>query len=285
MGITRLVQAVGAAATESMIFSSISHSTEEAFAAASHAANWRSKTRLAADFIISRLLKHVELPNYNALRCILMDGLKVDYRFNRGDLQSLKEVFFDHSYDVAIPFQPRTILDLGANIGMASLWLWQKYQPEKIIAVEPDPSNAEIAARNLSGNAVRSEVLRAAVGSTTGTAWLAQRAESNLGEVLSRSPTNSKTAIEVPVIGIAELMARFGNGGVDLVKMDIEGAEGALLGGDLAWLGGVRALVVEFHADRVDSAKLIQRVQAAGFTHSQVNVARQENLSLFVRKY
>jgi hypothetical protein len=84
--------------------------------------------------------------------------------------------------------------------------------------------------------------------------------------------------------GIRELLARFPGGKVDLVKMDIEGAEQDLLGHDTDWLESVRALMVEWHDDRADSRPLIEKVVAAGFQHRRLNAARQENLSLFVRQ-
>ncbi len=41
---------------------------------------------------------------------------------------------------------------------------------------------------------------------------------------------------------------------IDLLKMDIEGGEQALLTGDTAWLSSVNAIVAEFHPSVVDYA-------------------------------
>ena len=96
-------------------------------------------------------------------------------------------------------------------------------------------------------------------------------------------PHEAPGTVPVPVVGIRELLERFPQGHVDLVKMDIEGGEEALLSHDTGWLAGVRALMVEWHDDRADSRPLIQNVVAAGFEHRPLNAARQDNLSLFVR--
>ena len=56
-------------------------------------------------------------------------------------------------------------------------------------------------------------------------------------------------------------------GSADLVKMDIEGAEGALLNGDLGWLERVESLIIEFHPAAVGYGDLVDILKLAGFTH------------------
>src|ERR1017187_5918421 len=44
---------------------------------------------------------------------------------------------------------PKLIIDAGANIGMASLYLLNRYRSVKIVAVEPDPDTFELCRTNL----------------------------------------------------------------------------------------------------------------------------------------
>lgn len=265
----------------------LQHAWKEGREAAALASEVRARRVLKRDFVLSRLLKLGRLPGYNAVRRVSLDGLRVSYRFNRGDLQSLREVLVEQVYACELPFTPQTVLDLGANIGLFSLWMSKQFGLSQssskrvpwLLAVEPVAANAAVAEANLRDNGISGEVVRAAVGQQQGEAWFEARAESNLGCLAKVSGTG----LRVPVIGIRDLLERFPGGEVDLVKMDIEGAEAELLGRDTDWLSKVKALLVEWHDDRTDSRPLIANVEAAGFAHHRINEARQDNLSLFHR--
>lgn len=263
---------------------------QEGLAAAARADDAASRTRLRCDFLFSRLLKLGRLPGYNRLREVRIGGSRIHYRFNRGDFQSLREVLIEEVYACELPLAPRTVLDLGANIGLFSLWFSRGVKASQsqsnpsafLLAVEPVPGNAAVAEMNFRDNRLPGEVIRAAVGQTSGEAWFAARAESNLGQLATGD--SGGAGLRVPVIGIRELLDRLPGGQADLVKMDIEGGEQELLGRDTDWLRRVKALVVEWHDDRADSAPLIRNVEAAGFQHQRINTERQENLSLFLSK-
>lgn len=261
----------------------------EGAAAASLADDDASKRRLRRDFLLSRLLKWWRLPNYNALRVVSMGGMTVHYRFNRGDLQSLREVLVDQVYACELPFAPVTFLDLGANIGLASLSFSRWVKPRQgqsnsevfVVAVEPVSDNAAVAERNFRDNALNGHVVRAAVAQKPGEAWFAARHESNLGS-LTPTADAGVGCLRVPLAGIRELLNRCPDGRADVVKMDIEGGEQDLLGCDLDWLKRVRALLVEWHEERADPQPLIRNLESAGFTHQRINAERQDNLSLFL---
>lgn len=268
------------------IITAFRHAFDEGRRAAWKAADAESARQLRFDYFWTRLLRLVPLPGYNKVRQVNLCGMKLNYRFNRGDLQSVREVFLEEVYACDLPFAPRTLLDLGANIGLASLWFSQQAKEGRtselfLLAVEPDLRNASVVEVNFRANFVSGQVVRAAVGQKAGEAWFEARAESNLGRVTSEAFKGTK--IRVPVVDIRDLLDRFPEGRVDLVKMDIEGGEEVLLSHDTDWLARVNALIVEWHDDRADSRPLIRNVEAAGFVHRRINEARQENLSLFYR--
>jgi FkbM family methyltransferase len=270
------------------MFSSFRHACHEGSIAVKQCSDRTSAWRLRWDFMFSRLLQLGRLPGYNRLRQVNLTGGTVHYRFNRGDLQSLREVMLEDVYACHLPFEPRTVLDLGANIGLASVWFAKRIHsapagsgPMLLLAVEPVPGNAAVAEMNFRSNHIPGEVIRAAVGQQSREAWFETRMESNLGHLVQEK--GAANSGRVPVIGVRELLSRFPEGRVDLVKMDIEGGEEELLGRDVGWLERVQALIVEWHDDRTDSRPLIRNVEAAGFRHQRINAARQDNLSLFCR--
>jgi FkbM family methyltransferase len=270
------------------MFSSFKNAFHEGSTAVQYCLDRSSAWQIRWDFMFSRLLRLGRLPGYNRLRQLNLRGGTIHYRFNRGDLQSLREVMLENVYACELPFKPRTLLDLGANIGLTSVWFANRIHsaPSEcgssfLLAVEPVSGNAKLAEMNFRSNHIPGEVIRAAVGLQSGEAWFEPQMESNLGRLVKEKAAADCT--RVPVVGIRDLLDRFPEGRVDLVKMDIEGGEEVLLSHDTDWLARVKALIVEWHDDRADSRPLIRNVEAAGFVHRRINEGRQDNLSLFYR--
>lgn len=231
-----------------------------------HASDARSLGRLSADILLFRVL--FVFPGLAAkprLRTIRLDGSSVTYRLNRGDIQAIREVWFEEAYRVPFGPLPRTVLDLGANIGLTSLWLAGRYGCERIVGVEPDPSNVALARRNLEDNGVRGVIVEAATGPVDGTAWFAPEPSSVAGAVVLQAAAG---AFEIDVLTPQSVLRRVGLASVDLCKLDIEGAEGPLLlTGDSSWLDAVRSILAELHEGAVDVAAVTAAIEAGGLNH------------------
>lgn len=75
-----------------------------------------------------------------------------------------KEIFEDHCYDIPNLLHPPSdasksssgpfIIDAGANIGLFTLYMKQKYPASKILAFEPAPQLFELLCRNLDLNKI-----------------------------------------------------------------------------------------------------------------------------------
>ena len=61
---------------------------------------------------------------------------------------------------------------------------------------------------------------------------------------------------ELPVARVATLVTRFGHHHIDLLKLDIEGAEYGVINGLLSSNIDVRQILVEFHYERHDLGRL-----------------------------
>lgn len=131
------------------------------------------------------------------------------------------------------------ILDLGANVGYTAAHFAALYPKGRVIAVEMDAGNAEMARRNTQAFA-NIELVRAAIWKEDGE--LSYGGDSEHG--YSVVAVASKTA---PALSIDTLIRSRGLGTIDYVKMDIEGAEDEVLRGDLDWLKQVQSINVEVH--------------------------------------
>ncbi|MGH2898718.1 MAG: FkbM family methyltransferase [Solirubrobacteraceae bacterium] len=254
----------------------------ELAAAARHCSDRRSLARLCSDIVLFRVLFVLpSLATTSRTRTIRLDGASITYRLNRGDIQGIREVWFEEAYRVPFGPGPRTVLDLGANIGLTSLWLAHRYRCECVLAVEPDPSNVMIARRNLADNNVSGVIVEAAAGPSDGIAAFARSRASNLGALVPRP--EAEATVDVRVLTPGSILSNAGLDSVDLCKLDIEGAEGALLlTGDTAWLDGVGSMLAELHADRIDVAAVIAAIETRGLRRHPAGVDGRKT-EFFVR--
>jgi FkbM family methyltransferase len=134
----------------------------------------------------------------------------------------LREIWILQGYRprVQLPQQGR-LLDLGANVGMATAWFAQRYPGWQCTCVEPDPANAVLLQRNLSGKGLAVQLLQAAVATESGTQWIAASPAGALNKTFDQ-PGHDQM---VERVAIEELLQQPWS----LVKMDIEGAEWPIL--------------------------------------------------------
>jgi FkbM family methyltransferase len=131
----------------------------------------------------------------------------------------------------------RTVLDVGANIGLYAC-LAARHAPDgaQIIAFEPVPENLRYLARNLRENGLtgRVQVQPLAVGDRVGEITLfTVEGDVSIGthSVSAHNASGSSTTLRVPVTTLDAVVARLCAGPVDLLKVDVEGFEGAVLDG------------------------------------------------------
>lgn len=111
---------------------------------------------------------------------------------------------------------PQVVVDLGANIGVFAMTCVR--MGARVIAVEPEPANADLLRRNLGNQARNVEVLQAAVGAEDGRAFLSGGA--GTGHV-------GGTGVEVAQITLAQILAPLER--VALCKIDVEGSEASIV--------------------------------------------------------
>jgi FkbM family methyltransferase len=168
-------------------------------------------------------------------------------RIDTSDFCAYRDVliFGTKSYDPAIlDFNPNTIVDVGAHIGMASIGFALKYPNARIIAIEPEPCNFAALVRNTAPYKMIAPI-HAAV-------WR-QNGEVTLGP----SNAHPKGAFEIVENGIQRVraitmetaMREAGIDSIDLLKVDIEGAEIEVFE-SCPWMGNVRVVAIELH-DRI----------------------------------
>lgn len=174
--------------------------------------------------------------------------LRVAIRTNGSDLDVVDEIFVRGAYYMGIT-GIKTVLDLGGNTGLASIYLHIAFPEAKLACVEPVPANIQILRRNIEMNRVPVSLFEAAVGSEDGTIQFDVSPDPRLGCVSSAGAPDVKPmeTITVKVISVTTILNELGWDHIDLLKLDIEGGERELLAGNPDWLRRVGVIVGEGH--------------------------------------
>lgn len=186
-------------------------------------------------------------------------GRSLYFRKWGSDPATFDEVFLKQVYRPVVEHLDscRTLLDVGANIGLASIYLIGHFQC-RCVCVEPNPETFGILSRNLpEGYAT---LIHGAVWSSN----CLLKAEFKEGRYSTAIVRTSEQGA-IPGMPMPEIIRRSGFETVDLLKMDVEGGEVEAFKGDHSWLRSVRAIAIEFHADSRRETEFDSVMQEYGF--------------------
>lgn len=189
----------------------------------------RSLMKLASGFrapwTVAGLL--VAPPPHGATRTVqLRNGLRFVVR-GFMDVWILKETFLDEFY-LRYGWKPQpgwTVVDVGAGIGDYCIQVASLEPAARVIACEPYPPSFELLKRNLTLNAIQTVTpVPWAMASQDGVARLDLHVDEPLQMCLA--PDGK---LEVEAVSLASLLERLKLGRCDVLKLDCEGAEHAIL--------------------------------------------------------
>jgi len=200
--------------------------------------------RESATFFARELLRRPGVCEYH----VRANGIQVALRHSAHDAATLAEVFYRNDYlpaeGVAESIgEPRTIIDLGANIGLFGAFAAPYWPGSTIVAYEADPANTDVHERTIAANGLerRWRVERAAAGARDGEVVLA--AGRAMGSFVVEPGTDPGVpTIRVPIRDVLPEVC-----GADLVKIDIEGGEWEILLDPRFAASPPRAMVLEYH--------------------------------------
>ena len=149
----------------------------------------------------------------------------------------------------------RTLVDIGGNIGLATIALARELPGLRSYVVEPDPCNFDVLRRNLDPlvRAGRCRIERAAMWKSNEMIEVeAPPLPGSFGAV--RCVEANGRGASVQGMTMQAILDCSGFERVDLVKIDIEGAEAGMFAAGSDWLDRVGVVTIEFHGSaRQDS--------------------------------
>ena len=223
------------------------------------------------------LLRARSRPSGRTLR-LQVQGSRSPFFFREGttDAWVFRQIFVQRQYEVEVSSEPHLIIDAGANIGCASVFFAGRYPQATILAIEPDAANFEMLRMNAAPyrNIVpiraavwgRPEVL--AIANPNSKSWEFQTRQASAGD-----------ADTVVGLTIDELLTWAGAPRIDILKIDIEGAEKQVFSGPYdRWLGRVGAIFAELH-DRLEP-ECTETFRLATAPYGFIETQRGEDLIL-----
>jgi FkbM family methyltransferase len=148
-------------------------------------------------------------------------------------------------YAFDLPFHPQTIVDAGANIGMASIYFAHRYPGARIVAIEAEDSNFAMLNKNVRPYGAVLPV-HAALWNRDGEINVSERAPGVGTREKWTFVTHEGPGAKVRAITMRTLMKETQMRSVDLLKIDIEGAEKEVFEG-CDWMDDIRCIMIELH--------------------------------------
>jgi FkbM family methyltransferase len=194
-------------------------------------------------------------------------GRQVSLRPGTCDIILYYDIMIQDMYGFPTLDRVRTIVDCGANIGLASVYLLTKYESAKVIALEPDPVNFPLCEKNLAPFSSRATVVNAALWTRPGRMQLQG---DHVGTWASSVvPLEGEKHAGIEALDMFTLFQNYDFERIDILKIDIEGAEHDIFSADdLSWMEKVRCIQLETKEKAVREL-FIRRAGRYGYSFSQ----------------
>lgn len=184
---------------------------------------------------------------------ILGENLFLKLRKGTSDLPVFREIFLEKEYELSFDKPINYIIDGGANIGVSTVYFSLLFPKAKILAVEPETNNFHALEENTSYS---KNILPLKGGIWGHDTLLSVVKNENFGE-WGFQTTDAKKKLEgniVQCFSIDSLLEQYGFPTVDLLKLDIEGAEKNVFSNSnvAKWLPNIKYIIIELH-DFIDS--------------------------------
>lgn len=190
---------------------------------------------------------------------VAISGLQIHFSDASALLNMYDNIFLKECYRFK-PSNPNpVIIDCGANIGISVIWFAKNYSGSSIMAFEPDPLLFGLLQQNVKANNIDADLRNEAVWNSTAQLKFSSSKKQN-------AQVSDAGAVTVKAIRLKEVLQKFSH--IDLLKIDIEGAEYAVIKDCKEELPKVQHLFVEFHykeGNMTEALSILRWIQEAGF--------------------
>lgn len=196
--------------------------------------------------------------------------------YPHSDCFTLKQIFIDQEYRPLVSIfdangidtRGLKILDAGANVGYTSSYFFERFSDAEIVCIEPDPENQAVLHRNLELfiREGRATPLRMGLMGEDGKYLSTERGFRD-GKDHAITTTEVTEETQLQSISVAGVMKLKGWETIDILKMDIEGAERFVFGDEATaeFLVRVRTAAIEIHDEFGIRDRIYKILRSSGF--------------------
>jgi FkbM family methyltransferase len=212
-------------------------------------------------FLFSRYLKH---PRYQPTQ-VKMFGWEISVPDTLSFLFQFKEIFQEKTYAFESPNKQPVIYDCGANIGLSCIYFKTLFPQAQLHAFEADPDIYRYLQLNLEQNGFKDGVRlyqKAIWINDVGIEFSKEGADG--GSVIHTPGSN---VVKVPTLRLKDILLKEK---IDLLKIDIEGAEDQVLEDCDGSFANVDKVFFEYHSHTNKPqafGKLLDLMQRNGFRY------------------
>jgi FkbM family methyltransferase len=176
------------------------------------------------------------------------DGIAhpVRLRLRTTDLALFEEIIQHNEYAMDLPAEPTVIVDAGANIGLASVYFANVFPAARIFAIEPEHANFELLRINAAPYENITPIC-AALWKDSAALVMTNPQSGYWGfQIQERSHENHDDPT-VPGVTMDDLISTYRLASIDLLKVDVEGAEKEIFEHSSGWIDHVDGIAIETH--------------------------------------
>jgi FkbM family methyltransferase len=203
---------------------------------------------------LSGLIFLVKFRKKSGLISVKPSNIKFPFWLRAGtsDIPTFDELFVANHYDFNYGFNAKNIIDCGANIGLSTIFFKNLFPDAAIIAIEPEHSNFEMLQKNVTPynniSCINAGVWNKETNLKGSEKYGTEKWMFSVEEVSNTESEGESKKDLMPAVSIAGLMQTFQLPTIDILKIDIEGAELELFSTNTEyWLPKTKCIVIELH--------------------------------------
>lgn len=215
----------------------------------SMASTVREKIGMARFIALLYAARLLPIDTYRWSTTVRLHGSRYRIGLRTSEIYIFDEIYGQKMYDRIGGYTPQpgwTVVDLGANAGLFSVHAAK--QGAEVHAFEPNDACYERLEWTIANNDLADRITAHNQGASdrNGSAWLqVERGGTTGGTVVDSRPTSGSS---IDLIRLDDALAPTDVADIDLLKMDIEGAEVEALRGAEQTLGKTRRIIAEYHS-------------------------------------
>ena len=226
-------------------------------------------------------MSHTKLPS--PLTQVVLNGKenKRTITFPSMERFRVKNIFFDHEYQIKkyfLPSIPITVVDIGANVGLFALYIAMTHSIDAIHCFEPSPVSLELLRHN-TADFKNIHIHPYGLTNRNGSGFLMLHPQNSGQNKMAQGRVDGTETIEVQIRDAGGAFSHIGLAYIDVLKIDTEGCEVAILESLGPRLDYVGVILLEYHSesDRRHIDQLLSRFKLFG--------ARVETMGVGTLKY